>query len=270
MPYPRIRYSLDGTICYTYKPNSNTRENFTTANKQVLDGDLSKTDFVSIADGYYYDVFMANFPDDIIIDKIGIKHGYSGTITIKTSSNSIDGTDGTWTTVGSGSITANTYTEFTVTSSATRWLRVHHDGGLNQQVCYAIWIFGEYQNPRFELWNEGSTAKLNTTAYPLSYPTAYNDVDNLETNKFKIKNLTDSAKTYTVAIGAVRYEGDTTITNYTRVAEEDGDISWTTSLVTASVASGAFSNTIDAKLELTKANNLADGYHYFYVSVTEN
>lgn len=267
MPYPRIRYSLDGTICYQYSTGTNTKVQFTSDNINILDGDLTKTNSLNINTT---ELFMANFPDDLLIDKIGVKLHATGTVTVTSSHDSTNGLDGTWTVVGYGSKESLVYTEIQVTDTPTRWIRVSQEGPISDNAIFALWIFGEYQNPRFELWNETSTTKLNTTEYPLSYPTAYNDVDNLETNKFKIKNLTDTAKTYTVAIGAVKYGGDTTIANYTRVAEEDGDISWTTSLVTASVASGAFSNTIDAKLELTKANNLADGYHYFYVSVTEN
>ena len=217
--------------------------------------------------------FMANFPDSVSIDKIGIKHQGSGEVTIKVSSDSLDGIDGTWITYSIGSINNNEYTELSAPVTEAKWLRVlvnHIEFGSDN--CYALWLFGEYQNPRFEIWDETETNKLNTVNYPMSdsFITAYNDTDFNETASFKIKNLSGSAKAYTVSIGAIRYDGDTFISTYGRVAEDDGVLDWNTSITTASVPYEGFSNPINIKYEFLKANNPADGYRYFTINVPEN
>jgi hypothetical protein len=139
-------------------------------------------------------------------------------------------------------------------------------------LSYNIYLYGEYINSRFELWD--LSAEL-TGEYPLLFASAPNSLDYLDVYKeFRIKNLDTANHTYKVQIIPNNYNlTDTFITNYFKVGNFNGT-SWvkssaSTGYTTPAVTAGEFSETLRVYADFTIAQNPANGYHGFVVKVTE-
>lgn len=147
-----------------------------------------------------------------------------------------------------------------------RWLKDTHNSNYNY-YNRAIHIFGEYQAPLYELWKVDESLEL-TDEYPLVMPDAPNDTDYSQRIQFKLKNIDTSSHSYSLSIVAARYIGDSLITNYYKLSTDGGATKLTTVTIT-DLAAGAFSGAIDIWGNVIKANNPADGLHYFGIEVTQ-
>jgi hypothetical protein len=263
----RINWSKDGTQAYSYSIGSNTKSALSSAQSQILDGDIYKDAAVGIGDGMGCEL-MLNFPDTLSINKIGIKHNYNNsTVRLFVSSNSLDGIDGTWTEVINGTYTNSTvYQEFSCDSTSCTWARIRISSG-GYPGTYCAFVFGDYQAAAFEYWDSTAVAKLSVD-YPFTFVDAPNNFDYSHRTQFTIKNTDSSAHTYTINITPVRYQGDSFITNYFTLSK-DGGTTKNTTITTASVAADTCSEVIDIWAIFTKAQNLADGFHYFSIQAME-
>jgi hypothetical protein len=131
-----------------------------------------------------------------------------------------------------------------------------------------FFLFGEYASPLFEYWDENESAEIDDN-YALSFVEAENNLDYNESLAFKIKNTDSIDHTYTLELIATRYGGDSVITNFFTLSN-DGGITKPTTVTTASIPAGGFSEVINVYADIPAGNNPADGWHYFSVKVNDN
>jgi hypothetical protein len=266
MAASRIRWAFDGTIAYWY--NSVTHVitgTYTSVNRYILDGDQYSSSVVGSSDTQ--GAFLANFPCEVQIEKVIYKTNATRTCSFKISNDSTDGFDGSWTTVNSDTTVAYSYQTFIFSSIVSaRWLKCTVDTGSYGFNMYCMHIFGMYQSPLFEFWNNAADAEF-TADYPLSLANAPNDADYAGSLNFKIKNTDSSTHSYSLSIIEVKYNADAIITNYFKLSTDGGSTKLTTVTV-SSLGAGNFSGSIGIYGDVTKANNPANGNHYFAVHVT--
>jgi hypothetical protein len=173
----------------------------------------------------------------------------------------------TWTQILNQTYTTGySYIEFSFSPIAdAKWVLIDGEG-VN---IYTLQLFGEYPSPKFEFWNTGETAELNTLQIPLPMPNAPNSVDYHQYLNFKIKNTDSSAHTYSLGIYAIKTGGDTFITNYFTLAKYSDGYTKAGSITLASIAAGNFSENLRVYGDFVKNANPADGKHYFVINVTE-
>lgn len=280
MGLPRINYANDGTKLYSYFPSAATKTIHLQDDINILDGDIyvtSNIDSNPSTNGNYH--LMWNFPSGIQIDKIGVKQCFndSGGSPILTpvtglglwySNDSTDGIDGTWVEYESTfSATRATYTEWDVNITSCKWLR----GPLCTQNYnwYNIFIFGEYTDPSFEIYDAAGTIELNATDYPLGVTSISSLYDYSNRQQFKIKNKTAYTKNYSISITPIKYGGDAIITNNFSLSI-DGGTTKSQTVILYNIAPNSLCNEIiDVWVDLLAENNTADGYHYYSVVIEE-
>lgn len=230
--------------------------------------------------------FIWNFPAPIQIDKItlalygsyiGRNHKY---FTTQVSSNTTNGIDGTWDTVcpqQTCNVLQVPYV-FNCTPTSTRWLRWYMTG-YNLSADYDkiddwapsyINLYGEYDTETYALYDNAGTPELITDWNNfLSLGDAYSH-DLFSANKqFKIKNLDSVSHTYEIVSESGRYPfNDSLILSYYTISN-DGGVTPVTSLTTASVAPGEFSEVIDVNFNLPAINNPSNGKHFMRITVEE-
>jgi hypothetical protein len=196
------------------------------------------------------------------------------------SSDSVSGAinDGTWVEVGSHYFTTATNSGTATTEMNTlqnpqsgTWLSMRNYGSNNAIVC--LQLFGEYDNPTFELWDTEPTPAILISDYPAALNEAPNHSDYSDYSSFKIKNVSGSDKSYLVKINFTSWATDTFINNYFTVGHLVID-NWTkvdgnTGYTTATVPNNTFSEELRVYADFTKAQNSANGMHYFSVIVEE-
>jgi len=263
----RLRWSQDGTRLYGYDIlNPLTRNEKTATDKTNLDND--KTWPGAVDTNGWHTSWIMQFPAIVQISKLIANFtNYGGGNNIKISSDSTDGVDGSWTVVNTDSIpTLNVYQEFTLSPvSDCRWMKFTIYQDYHGIPLRALWLFGEYIDRYFEFWDSSESAEF-TAEYPLALPDARNDADYSERVQFKLKNVDSVQHDFTVSIAAVRPGGDSTVTNYITLSDNGGS-SKSSSVNISALGAGAFSTTLDVWGDLLKANNPADGHHYFAINV---
>jgi hypothetical protein len=265
MALPRIRYAFDGTVAYQLSL-SGVKNILSSDSKNKIDGDQYKDDTLDIGARY----LLFNFPDTVQLDKVGLKMNSATTgISFQISTDSTDGIDGSWSTLLTDDLDyAYTYQEFALTPTDATWLKLTRSGGFTFNPFRCAHLFGEYQNPLFELWNTGESAELNTVNYPMSLSDAPNSADYAGSLSFKLKNTDSSTHNYSLTVAPIKYGGDSIITNYFKLSTDGGSTKNLTVTV-SSLGAGNFSAAIGVYGDLTKANNPADGKHYFTINVTQ-
>lgn len=262
----RIHWAFDGTLAWEGLSSTSTKTALSAATMNFLDGDTTQGSFLNLNSSH--DRFIFNFPGSVQIDKVGIRSYDSGrNFSLEISNDSTDGFDGTWTEVLSlsGYTTGGVMQFYSPTATSALWLRINVSG--NSLRAYNIQLFGEYDSPRFEFWNTAGTAEL-TAEYPLAMANAPNLDDYAGTAQFKLKNTDSVQHDYSLTIKAVRYGGDTTISDNYTLSTDGGSTKLATVTISA-LAAGSLSGVIDVYGDVLKANNPADGYHYFVVDLTE-
>lgn len=267
MSLPRINYSKDGTKLYRYNFSTNTKAIISSDDMSVLDSDIYTANQVSFSSNS----LMFNFPSSINIDKVGVKFNQPSRPSgwqLSYSADSTDGIDGTWIDVPQTfSHTNNTYTEWEILLNSIKWLRLPSadiDG-----ACYNIFIFGEYENSTFEIWDANGSGELNTEVYPFGITGVTSYTDYSDKKQFKIKNKTDFTKNYNITISPVRYGGDSIISNYFSLSL-DGGTTKASNITLYNVEPGAFSaEVVDIWTDLLSTNNPGDGYHYYSILIEE-
>lgn len=269
---PRIHYSFDGTQVWYLNDTTHTKvlagADFGSYGRAVycIDGDLSQSQAVPNTSN----AWLFNFPNVLTISKISIKANSSFTATVYKSTDTTDGTDGTWTEIASEALTAYNYQDITFTPTDTQWIKILTVGVTS--ACFAIHIFGDYQSPLFELWDNGESAKFSAD-YPLALANAPNNVDYHGHLQFKLKNTDTGTHSYSLTIKAMRwntnspYYADSVISSYYTLSVDGGSTKVTTVTITG-LGADSFSGTIDLYGDVVKANNPIDGKHYFAVDIT--
>jgi len=258
----RINWSKDNGVAYIYNSNSATRTYINTDNATKIDSDLSNATPLDIFNGEY---IMINLPVAISLSAIKAKMtpSVSGQIA-QCSLDSTDGIDGTWIDLlDNQSYTGLEYKTYTTTPTNCKWIRLGPVDSL-----FAFHIFGEYQNPRFEVWSADGLSEL-TGDYPLGVQDIPNSYDYTDRARFKIKNLDIYAHSYSVTITPVRYGGDSVIADYCTVSKDNGATKTSTLTVSNVQPNSLSTETIDVWIDITSANNTADGYHYYSISIEE-
>jgi hypothetical protein len=271
----RLYYSKDGTIVWAVREPWTNRILLPQGTLDILDSDPTWTSGTDgTGNGYERGIWLIiNFPVPMIIDKVAITFVMSATVTAEVSSTAWDGlTDpDEWTSVlaSTAIVGGITPVELEITPVAASWLRVKISTGMSlSSVLRRFFLFGEYNTPLFEYWDENETAEINDD-YALSFPEAQNNIDFNESLAFKIKNTDAVDHTYSLELTATRYGGDPPITNYFTLSN-DGGSSKLPSITTANVIAGEFSETINVYADVPAANNPADGWHYFSIKVNDN
>lgn len=273
MSLPRINWGKDGTALYELD-NANIKTAYIQDDKNILDGDLYKSDTIGKknATGSYN--LLLNFPDTITINKIGIKisnpSSWDGEQwSLWASSDSTDGIDGTWTEVYEfARPTVYAYTEHVVEIIDIRWLKGPTVN--NSQTWYNFSVFGEYTDPDFELYDSNGTERLSSD-YLFTETTNISNVSDYSGRKqFKVKNDTDTPHTYTITLEPLKYGGDIIISNYFSLSVDDGTTK-AQSVTTSEVAPGELCEEIvDIWTDLLAIDNTGDGWHYFSINIIAN
>jgi hypothetical protein len=259
----RIRWSKDGSQLYTSAVNVAPGKTRDLASPLFLDG---IADTANIVSGGYV---LINLPTPVKLARLGIRWGATTVngVTIDVSSNSADGFSGDWITIyGPGPISAVTASPVEIyagNGETVKWLRI--SGTIHG--IRNIHIFGEYQAPSFELWDETGLAELDTD-YPLNFGTALKSQNYSHIETFRVKNLDTIAHTYTLTVQAIKYGGESFITDNFKLSTDAGATRATSVFVT--VASGALSGVISVCADVPSASNPADGPHYFCVFCTHD
>jgi hypothetical protein len=258
----RIHWAFDGTLAYSIDQGIGSRTAMPAATMNRFDSDPTQATKVGFG---LSETLAFNFPSPVAIDQIGIRAAGNYAFTAQVSSDSTDGVDGTWEEVGYFAYSNFPALQFFApTATAATWLRLIFP---NNAEYYNLFLSGEYQAPRFEFWNAAGTAEL-TSEYPLAMASAPNLDDYAGSAQFKLKNTDGDPHSYSLTIKAVRYGGDTVITDNYKLSV-DGGTNKLLTVVVGSIDPGNLSGVIDVYGEVAKANNPADGYHYFVVDVTE-
>lgn len=271
----RILWSKDGAKSYRWNRASTYALTMSANESNILDSIPNGLDTIDIDPNNNLTVgIIVNFPNLVQVKALGIKagHAQSGNVTVYASNNSSDGFDGTWTTIASTQAypAANTYATINMdtTNFNATWLKYVDGSGTNYQLSgrlyYAFHVFGTYINPLFEFWNTAHTVKLDTLtdvfASALTLPNAYSASAYNKTASFCIKNTDLTAShTYTLSVVAVKYNGDTLITN-----------NFTLSTNSVTVAAGQYSSDITLTVNIASIDNPADGYHYYGIQAVQS
>ena len=265
MALPRIRYSVDGTVVYQLSLTG-VKDVFSSDSKYKIDGDQYKDDNVEIGARY----LLFNFPDTVQIDKVGLKmYSAQSNISFLISTDSTDGIDGSWSTLLTDSLDyAYTYQEFALTPTNATWLKLTQSGGFDGTHFKCVHLFGEYQNPLFELWNTGESAELNTVEYPISLPDAPNTGAYSQYFAFKLKNVDASQHNYSLNLSQLRYGGDSTITDNFKLSTDSGSTKLATVTISA-LGAGLFSSEVRIYGDVSQVNNPANGKHYYSLKITQ-
>lgn len=270
----KIHFSYDGTILWL------SRDTATTYLCNQTDMTELDSDPIWVSSGYgaanggtygSYKWLMFNFPSACTIDKFGINFQKSITVAADISNNSFDGLDGDWTSVLSptGYTASPTTAEYSVTPLSATWFRIKlgSTSGTNNLDVYKAHLFGEYDTPRFEFWNDAGTYELSLN-YPMLMPTAPNFEIYSGVQSFRLKNTDVQPHTYTLSVTATKNGGDSIITNNWTLSQ-DGGITKAGGIALPTIPAGSFSDVIQIYGDVSIAANPADGIHYFVVEALE-
>jgi hypothetical protein len=137
--------------------------------------------------------------------------------------------------------------------------------GINDEM-FRFHLFGEYDSPNFEFWDAAETAELTDNYQALD--TAPNSEAYSDFIAFKIKNTDSATHSYTVTVVALKYGGDSIISNYFTLSDDDGATK-ESSLAISNLTASSFSDELRIYADISAANNPADGYHYYYAKIVE-
>lgn len=254
----RINWTIDGTKFWQMNSGSGARTEYTgSANALSLDSDPYNATTGITGDGWSY---VWSFPASIRIDKVYFR-GQTGakTLTLKTSNDSTNGYDNSWTTVATFAYPGSWTASNIVISNPqpALWFRI--DQTHNTYNIFSIHFYGEYINPRFEFWHPTNNVEF-TDDYPLIMPTIpnYEDSGNL-IQQFRIFNADTVAHSYSGYLEAVKYGGDAVMTDHITISPN----------TISNLAGETASSIISVTANYPVAHNPADGYHYFKVKVVE-
>jgi len=265
----RLRWSVDDCTAYMWTTSSGVKSLMTAGNEEILDGDQYSGNTVDFTGKG----LMIHLPGTVAINTMKLKFNQSSTsIKIEVSTDSTDGLDGTWSTViNNGTYLTPNYTTFSMNDALATWIRLSNTNGGS---IYCAHVFGTYTSPKIEVWRADKAAEY-TSEYPLAFPNIPDSANFSNYVDFKIYNKDGSAHSYTVTVGAVKYNGDAVITNYFKLSLDNG-VTKATSVTARSeanvaipVPSNGYSQTIRLYADILKQNNPADGYHFFTLVITE-
>jgi hypothetical protein len=272
----RINWSKDGTILWRSKDNGLSIYNaLTQSEMDALDSDPLYNPAGVFNTGQSSNNWLCfNFPQEIEIDKIQIAHGGddSSIKYIEVSSNSNSGIDGQWTSIWTADyIPESTLIQDVLITNPTpgTWLRMKNwkASVASNHSIYKLLLFGEYTSSRYEFWNISETQQL-TEDYPLLLENAPNHTDYTDYEPFKVKNTDSIQHSYEITIQAIRYGGDSLVTDYFTLSEDSGATKVTTITIT-NLQPGGFTPELRIYADIPSVNNPANGYHYFAIKVVE-
>lgn len=159
---------------------------------------------------------------------------------------------------------SNTYYPLSRLLTDSRWLNIQ-SGSL-----YNLRLYGEYIAPKLKCYETDETTLL-TGAYPvmggLSVP---NSIANFSaTYEFKIKSCDLNDRKYSVSWHEIDYSSNRYLGQCLKLSL-DGGVTKSSSVTTATVATGEFSETVTVCLDVPRFMNLANGDTYFCVRITDD
>jgi hypothetical protein len=262
----RINWSVDGSLGYRINVGSQTRWAMSGSDMTKLDG-LPIYNNTSLDLNGIYGAGI-NFPSTLYIEKISVILTKASTLSASVSSDSTNGLDGNWTVVASGVSYSSPLFALDIPIDATcTWVRFAQSSSIG--FVDEFHVFGEYDSPSFEFWNLSETQELSD-GYSLLLENAQNHSDYSDYEPFKIKNTnTDGVPhSYAITVTPIKYGGDSLITNYFTLSEDNGATKVSTINI-VELQPGAFSAELRVYADIPAVNNPADGYHYFTVKVVE-
>lgn len=261
----RVHYAYDGSVVYLIS-GAGALIAQSLPNRQKLE----TTPVITSGELTGFNGVAVNFPVAASIKKIGVKVRSPGTIgyDVTVSSDSTNGVDGTWTNVLALSSPPpdRAYTEYGLLELSCTWLKLKRRD-TSQGEIFSCFLFGEYNAPRFEFYNEAGSEELSGN-YPLTFPNASNLNDYSQVQKFRIKNTTAAPHTYSLQVNPLRSGGDTVITTNFKLSLDNGANKFN-SVTTAQVQPGELSDVVSLFADVLRASNPADGDHYWYVDAME-
>jgi hypothetical protein len=275
MPARRLHWAVDGTRGWRLTSwNPGTKVEWSANEKRSVDDDMYNWN-TGGHPGCHNGIIL-QFPAPVTLERI------KGQLTaawdpiriynIEVSADSNDGFDGVWLPVGTGTQgNSPMYFDLSlVPISGVRWLRaaIVADWQDNYNGCAGFWVFGSYDEPRWEFYDASGVSVLNYPDHPLTFPDAANDVDYHQYLEFKIKNLDVATHSYSLTVYVLKYNGDSIISNYIKLSKDGGSTKSTTITLTG-LSAGVFSDVIRVYADMTAAQNPADGYHSFMIDVVE-
>jgi hypothetical protein len=221
--------------------------------------------------GNNYIVFQ--FPAATTIDRIYWRYAktLNADMWLQVSSNTTDGSDGTWTSVyynnGAG-IGSNVHIDVT-TPTSSKWFRLRYYNWIYvmENKLYAFHLYGSYDTPRFTNWETDEVTEITDNTW-LDFSEAPNHLVFSETKSFKVRNDTAETQDYTITATMQDYAGSTTIDNCFFISEDDGDTPVKT-FTMAGILPGAFTPTIYAHMDISLANNPGVAAHYPRIQIEE-
>lgn len=270
----RIHYAIDGTKLYGVS-GAMVRTEYSSRMSALEVSPINGTAGQSINWAECQHSILLNFPSTIRISKIGLylTNAYNiNMIGYSSADATTDMSTGNWfTTIPQVAITDDQYVEFSVSEMDAKWLGLTFRNTLGNLAegfgVFYIYIFGEYQTPKFEFYAPSTPSELSGN-YPLTFPKAPNITDYAQVKQFRIKNLDSVPHTYTVSAALLRNSTDTILTSGLRLSLDNGSNKYA-SVTTDTVQSGGISEVITACIDILAVNNNADGLHYFYIDAIE-
>jgi hypothetical protein len=219
--------------------------------------------------------FMFNFPAPVIVDRFGFAF-YGSTVSgpspsVEISNNSTDGLDGDWTAVKAAESIPKSPTPIDVDitfPTAATWLRIKtgfQAGGAMEWVR-KILLYGEYDTPEFLIYDATGTNEITLDYQVLN--DAPNHSDYHDEVGFTIKNNDSIQHSYQIEVLPSRIGGDSIIANYFTLSDDLG-VTKVNPLTITDLAAGGFTSELRVHVDVLKADNPADGTHFFYVKVEE-
>lgn len=265
MPLPRLHWSVDGAAYKWSKELTAVAGTFTSNERAILDGSSTSIDAVAVDDG-----FIVRLGGSTNVDRIGVRISCGGgpvSAIVQYSTDSTNGIDGTWGTLTSVSVPTEApiqYAEYTFAPVTCAWLRCSPVQGWSSTL-FSFFIFGEVVSPAYAFYDAAGNAQLNTAAYPLAFSAAGNAADAHQQIAFNIKNTSlTTPHVYELTVNGY-VSTDTAITDYFKLSLDAGSTKLRT-VTTPSVAAESMC-AVTLYMDLPAANNPADGYHYFAIDV---
>jgi hypothetical protein len=272
---PRIHWAWDGTIftTWTYDTTWLLGSAIGQSDREKLDGDQLQSNTYGSGEGYCW-----QFADPIQLHSIktclpaGTNRIFNAWISnVDTPSNYNPTGNPDWTQIMFSA--AYGAANFAYVESAfspiqdAKWLLF--GSNVNFNLTRSLHLFGEYNAPKFEYWNVGETAELNTLQIPLVFPNAPNSVDYHQYKSYKLKNLDSSAHDYSLTVKSIKSPASGFITDNFKLGKESDGYVKSGTIALSNVPASDFSEEIRLYGDILKNVNPADGNHYGCIDTEE-
>lgn len=273
----RINWSKDGTKVYQANTGTANKLPLAQTTMDKLDSEpwtgslANKAELELIAGGEY---LCFNFPSLVTIDHLAIMSPVSYLAQLEysldTDTTEVPGLLGTWVAFNAGEThpALEYYEHAPISPISTQWIRIAAAHWYTDN--YAIHLFGSYDAPRFELWdNEAIPAPITDPSF-LDFLSAPSDIEYNATRAFTIRNNDTSPHTYTVTVDQQEYSDIPFVTETFLVSDDGTGANKAVSIITAEVPGPGTSAVITVHAQILPSDNPGDGKYYPKVTVTEN